>query len=161
MADLNSLLLQALTASGSGSNLSMRELLLSQLDSDAPEAALLANYLKQQDENELSSEGEDDPIPLYRSPQEVEAKFEEMAKTVQELRARLDEVDQIYEELEELRERDEMISAALGACYCWGRNRQCPDCNGRGRPGTFLPDDRLFAKFVLPAVQVMKQRKKA
>ena len=57
-------------------------------------------------------------------------------------------------ELEGLREWNETLAAALGACpRCWGENIRCAGCQGRGSPGTEAPDRQLFATFVLPAVQ--------
>src|SRR5207244_4123121 len=44
------------------------------------------------------------------------------------------------------------LADALGACRCWGRRRDCPECGGEGRAG-FHPIDRgAFAAFVAPAV---------
>ena len=44
------------------------------------------------------------------------------------------------------------LADALGACRCWGRRRDCPECSGEGRSG-FHPIDRgAFAAFVAPAV---------
>jgi hypothetical protein len=55
-------------------------------------------------------------------------------------------------ELEELRERNEALAAALGACFaCWGTDIFCMHCGGEGRPGTAQPDHRLFTQLVAPA----------
>lgn len=47
----------------------------------------------------------------------------------------------------------EMMACALGACpNCWGTIADCEDCDGIGKPGTFLPDPRCFDQFVLPVI---------
>jgi hypothetical protein len=48
--------------------------------------------------------------------------------------------------------RDILLSAALGACVCWGERVDCPICNGAGTPGWTRPDEQLFETHVLPAV---------
>jgi hypothetical protein len=56
-------------------------------------------------------------------------------------------------ELEELRERNEALAAALGACFaCWGTDIFCTHCGGEGRPGAATPEPRLFRQLVAPAV---------
>jgi hypothetical protein len=53
---------------------------------------------------------------------------------------------------QELLDRNSALAAALGACDCWGQDRGCPVCGGAGTPGWALPDERLFAAYVQPAV---------
>lgn len=55
----------------------------------------------------------------------------------------------------ELLDRSSTIAAALGACDCWGSRRDCAICAGAGAPGWALPDERLFASYVLPAVSAL------
>jgi hypothetical protein len=58
------------------------------------------------------------------------------------------------EELATLREVNDTLAAALGACrYCWGGNRECGACEGYGRAGYFPPNMALFRELVLPAVK--------
>lgn len=46
------------------------------------------------------------------------------------------------------------LAAALGACpVCWGTNRSCPSCRGRGGSGAYAADPPLYAHYVLPAVR--------
>src|SRR5215208_2849276 len=67
---------------------------------------------------------------------------------------RREKVRLLLGELEELWERNEMLAAALGACaQCWGGDPDCPGCQGRGAPGTEIPDAQLFAACVVPAAR--------
>ncbi len=64
---------------------------------------------------------------------------------------------QVTLELQELRERNDTLAAALGACYlCWGEDSACSHCRGRGRPGYTIPDKELFIEWVAPAVRTLK-----
>jgi hypothetical protein len=55
---------------------------------------------------------------------------------------------------EELVDRNSVLAAALGACDCWGHHQSCPFCDGIGGPGWTVPDERLFASYVRPALAV-------
>jgi hypothetical protein len=45
-------------------------------------------------------------------------------------------------------------AGALGACArCWGRDSECPRCEGFGLPGAAAPDPQLFRALVLPAIR--------
>jgi len=59
---------------------------------------------------------------------------------------------------QELLDRDSALAAALGACDCWGEDRGCPTCDGAGAPGWALPDQRLYAAYVQPAVDAAVPR---
>ena len=43
-----------------------------------------------------------------------------------------------------------VFSSAVGACECWGEDRSCPNCHGRGKPGHFQVDERAFQEYVMP-----------
>jgi hypothetical protein len=59
---------------------------------------------------------------------------------------------------DELLDRDVALAGALGACDCWGEQANCPICRGAGRPGWALPDRRLFATYVRPALTALPTR---
>lgn len=64
-------------------------------------------------------------------------------------------------ELADLREANDTVAAALGACpFCWGGDRECHACRGRGRAGHRAPDPKLFAELVVPAVARMRAVKR-
>jgi hypothetical protein len=63
-------------------------------------------------------------------------------------------------ELRTLRERCDLLAAALGACcLCWGQDPACRACRGRGRPGYAIPDEPLVHEFVLPAIRTLRAQK--
>lgn len=65
-----------------------------------------------------------------------------------------DVLNRLYTEVEDLRRRTRTLSHALGACpRCWGDDRSCLRCRGRGRPGGRAPDAHLFDAYVVPAVR--------
>ncbi|MGH2361302.1 MAG: hypothetical protein ACRDGM_12280 [bacterium] len=46
------------------------------------------------------------------------------------------------------------VAQILGACHCWGQNRDCLDCHGRGEPGYRRPNDpATFVSWVRPGLQ--------
>jgi hypothetical protein len=71
-----------------------------------------------------------------------------------ETRPAASKVDALKRELADLREVNDTLAAALGACrVCWGGDDDCPECAGRGRPGSKVPDPALFRELVVPAVR--------
>jgi hypothetical protein len=75
---------------------------------------------------------------------------------------RVQEYQQKFEgmraELRWLREKNDEVTAALGACYlCWGENSQCEICGGAGGPGAFEPDQEKFSRLVTPALRRIRR----
>jgi hypothetical protein len=134
--DASSLLLEKLTA-GSGAPPSMSEL-FAQLGESDPRMALVAKYLDQRESAQVETTNE------------AEEKRESLAP-LQRLMKRL------YREVEELRERNDSLAAALGACYlCWGENPQCEVCAGIGAPGWNASDEILFSHYATPAIRRLR-----
>ena len=70
------------------------------------------------------------------------------------------ELADLSSEAAALRERNDLLATALGACcLCWGENSTCRACRGRGRPGFAVPDDAAFLQIVLPAVRTMRAQR--
>lgn len=59
------------------------------------------------------------------------------------------------EQDQEMRDRDVLLAAALGACECWGRDAGCPMCAGEGGPGWTAPHPQLYHEYVAPAAAAM------
>jgi hypothetical protein len=63
-------------------------------------------------------------------------------------------------EAQNLGSRLGQLAEALGACgLCWGEDRECRACRGRGRPGYAVPNESLFEELVLPAVRVLRAQR--
>lgn len=107
-------------------------------DSDPRLGALAQMWLKRREE--ASAESPDDNDQGDRKRRD----FQRLNRTVQKM----------YDELERLRERNDVLAEALGACYlCWGVDISCPVCRGRGAPGYKEPDEALFLQYALPAAR--------
>jgi hypothetical protein len=46
-----------------------------------------------------------------------------------------------------------LLTAALGACECWGQDPDCDLCDGAGSSGWTAPDEDLYTEYVVPAVR--------
>ena len=56
-------------------------------------------------------------------------------------------------ELHDLRQLNDTLAQALGACrICWGGDEACDLCGGRGRAGFRPPDLELFEELVAPVL---------
>ena len=82
---------------------------------------------------------------------------EEEPRSAESLRAELRlqrQMRSLLLEVEHLREVNDNLAAALGACYlCWGDDPDCAICRGRGVPGAGPPDPELFAHYVSPVIR--------
>ena len=138
--------LQALL-SGTEVALPSTQELLSQLESTNPTMGLIAKYLTALRESNSESSSEEDV--------EAEKEFlyvgeDQYSATVVQ---RLDQqVEKLRAEVVQLRQRNDTLAMALGACYlCWGEDPNCSVCRGTGYPGSAPPDKQAFAQFVAPA----------
>jgi DNA repair exonuclease SbcCD ATPase subunit len=151
--DLNTVL-EALAAGDSRQMDSFTpQALLAQMAEENPTVALLAKYFNQRQEqvNTEAAEQENTELPEYSDQlQRAHADTVETAEALRELRER---IEAVYAELETLRERNDSLAVALGACaLCWGDDVSCPVCAGAGRAGFTPPDRELFAQYIAPAL---------
>jgi hypothetical protein len=175
---MNALLMQMITARAGGNNnpaianilermspsnpssaLDIQELLAQQASTN-PMAAMLAKHLAEQKASASSSPVIDveasEEAPLSKD-QEAAIQNEQTSAELSELRQN---VKDMCAELKLLRNRNDELAAAVGACcLCWGQNLECRSCRGRGGPGFCIPDETLFEEFVLPAVQTLRAQK--
>ncbi len=159
--DIQSQLLEALTSPGGTGALPSAQDLLTQLGEADPTVRLIAQFLARRQahelENETPSEDEMDSAPVQSSSErdEAEVRSSEMSRAVRQLRQK---VEGMYRELAELRDRNDALATALGACYlCWGNDPECEICNGGGRPGSSTPDKKLFTQFAVPAARWLQR----
>jgi hypothetical protein len=115
-----------------------------------PKLAPIVQLLAQREEDaQRDLEKDDQPVQLEH--QELEL-LEERRQQGAVLREHLDE---ITAELDALRNRLGELAAALGACPgCFGEDRSCQWCRGRGVPGFMPPEPAEFNRLVMPAVQL-------
>jgi hypothetical protein len=110
--------------------------LLERVLSERPDLAQFAELFQQ-----MNSSNEIEPAKLNA---EAELRFKRLAHDARILKA---DFDDALDELDDL-------ARALGACHiCWGDNKRCEKCRGKGKPGHFIPDERLFRALVLPALK--------
>jgi hypothetical protein len=157
-------LLQRVSASGPGASLDVTDLLAETAQAD-PRLSMLAQLLARrqpvgEEESAPSAEIVDEEF-LELEPESAPSldRSQEKAQALRQLRRR---VEDLYQELEELRERNDALAAGLGACYlCWGDDPNCLICAGQGVPGYFQPDSVRFEQLVIPAVQRIVPSKRA
>jgi hypothetical protein len=121
--------------------------LVAKLSQDNPMLGMLAQHIAVQ------------KPPVREPPAVIDAEAVEIESSAEtlELRAR---IQSLANELNALRDREDILAEALGACcLCWGEDSQCRACRGRGRPGFAMPDEELFEELILPAVQTMRTRR--
>ena len=151
-ADPYSMLLESY-ASGSQGGVGVEQL-LAQMGEGDPRVGLVTKYLASRREAE-EAEAEEAAAAEAQAAA-AEAEKQAAMRTLQRM------ARSMYAELEELRGRNDMLAAALGACYlCWGENALCEVCGGAGAPGSTPPDAELFAALVVPAARRMQRRRKA
>ena len=82
--------------------------------------------------------------------------LENKIKVVEERNAHLEERNaRLLSSYRVLIKRNEVFSSALGMCLrCWGSDSYC-DCNGKGGPGSRMPDKNAFDELVLPVLKKM------
>jgi hypothetical protein len=179
---MNAMLLQLIAAQASaGRNTRMAEVIarmqsiatsspgmdpremLAQLGNNNPTLSLL---LKQMTEQQNAPSTGNEPVidvepvavpPALPAQSSAPAPADDSADALHELRQKM---ESMYTELHILRERNDLFAAALGACcLCWGQDLSCRSCRGRGGPGFSIPDESLFAEYVVPAIQTLRAQK--
>lgn len=58
---------------------------------------------------------------------------------------------------EYLIDKNNLLSAAVGACECWGEISDCPHCGGEGVPGWLRPEPEAFEYFIKPAMKAFSR----
>jgi hypothetical protein len=153
-------LLQALMSESDGDSNAAVQALLAQADSADPRLLLLTTLLSRRQPAEAKWTTEEVPEDPYgwerHKPLSAMGFSGEGASSLNEHQgSRLLEKRRLLRgELEELREWNEALASALGACArCWGEDPSCPGCQGSGSPGANVPNRPLFTAFVVPAVR--------
>ena len=128
------------------------EQLLAQMGEGDPRVSLVSKFLASRREAEAAEAEEAAAAEAQAAA--VEAEKQAAVRSLQRM------ARSMYAELEELRGRNDMLAAALGACYlCWGENAACEVCGGSGSPGSAPPDAVLFRELVVPALRRVPRRR--
>lgn len=121
-----------------------------------PELAWFAQLVAMQRQAAASASSQAPELEAARA--EIDALSEQLRQS--EVRAdkfqRL--ANRLGDELDAAQDRLADLAAVLGACgLCWGEDRECRSCRGRGKPGMFAPEpatrSRFFAEAAEPAVK--------
>lgn len=100
-----------------------------------------------------------EPVP-EQAALPAESPEEEHDASVAELQDLRLRTEALCAEMKLLRERNDLLAAALGACcLCWGHDLSCRSCRGRGGPGFCIPDQELFEEYVVPAIHTFRAQK--
>jgi hypothetical protein len=152
-------LLARMRAGDSGLPVNVEDLLAQQAQTN-PMAAMLAKQMSEQKAMRAAQESSsviDIEASTGGEEEFSENQGEDAGAALSELR---ENMKGMLSELEQLRERNDMLAAAVGACpLCWGQNLDCRSCRGRGGPGFCMPDEALFEEFVLPAVRTLRAQR--
>jgi hypothetical protein len=106
--------------------------MVEQMAAHDPAARLVAQFLRQRQEQSTA--------PRHA------ADGDRLARRIQLLR---EAYDRLYALVLQL-------AQALGACpRCWGEGPECPMCNGNGAPGAVEPSGPAFDRYVRPALRRM------
>jgi hypothetical protein len=153
-------LLEALMSESDGDSNAAVQALLAQADSADTRLLLLTTLLARQQPAEAkwtTDEVPEDPYgwETYKPISAVGFSGEVPSSLNEHQGSRLlEKLRLLRGELEELREWNEALAAALGACArCWSEDPNCPGCQGSGSPGAKMPNRPLFTAFVVPAVR--------
>ena len=159
-------LLQAI-ASGNGGGMSalIPQVLAAQLGDDDPTVSLLTGYFAQQAQREKDdgpSDTQHENLNSLDHASELKGAQERLSETQQAMHDLREKIEAVYAELEILRQRNDLLAIAFGACsLCWGEDLQCPVCGGDGQPGFVEPDHQLFMQFVAPAMRRFQSNRDA
>jgi hypothetical protein len=155
-------LLARMNSAGPGGGVNVEELLAQQAATNPIAAMFAKQFTAQKAAREAIDESrviDMEAAPTAKGEEEaaMAAAIEARAKELNEMRERMNTV---LTELELLRQRNDTLAAAVGACcLCWGQNIDCRSCRGRGGPGFCIPDESLFEEFVLPAIRTLRAQK--
>jgi len=120
-----------------------------------PQASMLADWLRNNADDLVGDDPDDNDAEIER--------LLAIAENEQFDAGQADtETDADSEELETLREVNDTVAAALGACpSCWGGADECPTCGGNGAAGSMDMNEALFTELVMPAVRRYRLNRQA
>lgn len=150
-----------LSPASSSAALDPRELLERLGNSNPAIASFLQQMAAQQEKTAVDQANVIDVEPVTAQAKlPAESSDEEAEPSAGELHELQLRADSLCAEMKLLRERNDLLAAALGACcLCWGHDLSCRSCRGRGGPGFCIPDQELFEEYVVPAIHTFRAQK--
>jgi hypothetical protein len=107
----------------------------------------MAKYFELMQANTENKEPEVEPV--------IDVELHERINKLKQINKKLFTIiEGLKQQLEfELLQNDD-LALAIGSCTeCFGDNPDCPECFGKGKPGSSVPDFILFNKYINPAIQ--------
>jgi hypothetical protein len=78
---------------------------------------------------------------------------QDIQQLIQMNRKLMESIKEYQMQQEQLAAHNQVIASALGACFCWGFDAECPHCQGNGIAGTQAVNTQLFEQLVFPFFQ--------
>jgi hypothetical protein len=93
-------------------------------------------------------------IDGHAEPDELPVEMISLRDHQERVRELSDVAKTMFAELNDLRERNDTLAAALGACFlCFGKDGACVECGGVGAPGWRAPEPVAYRAYVVPALR--------
>ncbi|MEO0469290.1 MAG: hypothetical protein AAF206_06710 [Bacteroidota bacterium] len=128
--------------------------LINQVGKDNPKLQMLAQLMAQQ-QTEQPAEKPEVTGPLLAQIKQQEALIKRLSTSNKKLK---DKIRLLVENLTYRIEVNDTLAAATGSCaHCWGEDPNCPECNGKGVPGSLPIDEEAFMNFVQPIIKQYTQ----
>jgi hypothetical protein len=129
---------------------------LQQIAQNDPRLAPLIQHLQ---ERLTAQHPEPAPAETNEPPQDQDFEATQAARLAKRNKELKRMARSMFDEIQALRARNDMLAAALGACHlCWGEDSECPYCAGAGKVGAYVISLRTFDQVVGPALQQLEQR---
>lgn len=123
--------------------------LLSQVEMSRPDLADSLSMLREFQKN--NSNNETSVIDI--TPNETDELSKLLDKQKKINKNLFDKYQQLETNYGLLVEQMDQFAEAIGACpECWGEERQCNHCRGRGKPGYFHPKQEYFDMYIKPVI---------
>jgi hypothetical protein len=125
--------------------------LLDELGRGHPELAWMTQLLAMQRQRTSS----DTPAPDDTLRAQLDAVTDELTRARARTAKLEDVARRLATDLRSAQARLSDLASAFGACgLCWGEDRDCRGCRGRGKPGRFAPDPELRARMFSESLDV-------
>ena len=115
-------------------------------------------------EQAFKSRAQDDPLLMSMVSMMRKNREEEAAEPEPRRQSRMpdEEIEDMREAMRAARTVLRYLAQVMGACNCWGKNRRCPRCVGKGSPGfRGSTEPETFLAWVRPGLEALGYQIKA